>query len=236
MPVNPSGRHSGCRPTVATDGSLLVGTGDTARDPRIPQDRNSLGGKVLRIDLTTGRPAEGNPTPGSPVYSFGHRNVQGVALRPRTDQVFTAEHGPDKNDEVNLLQAGANYGWDPSRGGANTSSYDEDVPMTDLQRFPDAVSAKWQSGETTEAICAAAFLTGPQWGTLEGALVITALRGAKVLILTLDQPGNVVSVAIPPEFNEKYGRLRAARTAPDGSLYLTTTNGQDDKLLRVTPV
>jgi len=235
LPVNPSGRHSGCRPTLAPDGALLVGNGDTASAPRISQDRKRLGGKVLRIYLSNGQPAAGNPFPGSPVYTYGHRNLQGVAIRPNSDQVFTAEHGPDKNDEVNLLKAGANYGWDPSRGGANTTTYDESVPMTDLQRFPDAVPAKWQSGDTTEAICAAAFLSGPQWGTLDGALVITALKGAKLLILTLDQPGNVTSVAIPPEFNDKYGRLRAARTAPDGALYLTTSNGNDDKLLRVTP-
>jgi glucose/arabinose dehydrogenase len=235
FPVNPSGRHSGCRPTIAPDGALLVGTGDTASNPLIPQDRKSLGGKVLRIDLKTGQPAPGNPVPGSPILTFGHRNVQGVAIRPGSDQVFTAEHGPDKNDEVNLIKPGANYGWDPSRGGANTTRYDESVAMTDQQRFPDAVPAIWQSGETTEAICAAAFLTGSQWGTLDGALVITALKGAKVLILSLDQAGAVTSVAIPPEFNDQFGRLRAARTGPDGALYLTTTNGSDDKLLRVTP-
>ena len=234
LPINPSGRHSGCRPTLAPDGYLLVGTGDTASDPRISQDRNRLGGKVLRIDLKTGQPAPGNPFPGSPILTYGHRNVQGVAIRPGTDQIWTVEHGPDKNDEVNLIKPGANYGWDPSRGGANTRSYDESVPMTDLDRFPDAVPAKWQSGETTEATCAAVFLNGSQWGTLNGALVITALKGAKLIVLTL-AGDNVASQAIPPEFDDKYGRLRAARTAPDGALYLTTSNGKDDKLLRVTP-
>ena len=234
LPVNPSGRHSGCRPTMAPDGTLLVGTGDTASDPRIPQDRKRLGGKVLRIDLNTGKPAAGNPDPGSPVLTYGHRNVQGVAIRPGHDQIWTVEHGPDKNDEVNLIKPGANYGWDPSRGGANTRSYDESVPMTDLNRFRDAVPAKWQSGETTEATCAAAFLSGQQWRDLNGALVITALKGAKLILLRLDDKDNVVSVAIPPEFNDKYGRLRAARSAPDGSLYLTTSNGTGDKLLRVT--
>jgi aldose sugar dehydrogenase len=234
LPINPSGRHSGCRPTFAPDGFLLVGTGDTASDPRISQDRNRLGGKVLRIDINTGAPAPGNPFPGSPILTFGHRNVQGVAIRPGSDQIWTVEHGPDKNDEVNLIKPGANYGWDPSRGGANTRSYDESVPMTDLDRFPDAVPAKWQSGETTEATCAAAFLTGPQWGTLNGALVITALKGAKLIVLTLNGD-DVASQAVPPEFNDKYGRLRAARTAPDGALYVTTSNGTNDKLLRVTP-
>lgn len=239
LPLNPSGRHSGCRPTIARDGALLVGTGDTARG-NIPQDRTLLGGKVLRLDLKTGEPKDDNPFIGSGdkneryVYTYGHRNIQGVALRPGSDQIFTAEHGPDKNDEVNLIQAGKNYGWDPSQGGT-VGGYDEGVPMTDLERFPDAVPAKWQTGDITEATCAATFLDGDQWGALDGALVITALKGAKVIMLTLSEKGDVTSVAVPKEFDSTFGRLRAARTGPDGALYITTSNGDDDKLLRVTP-
>jgi glucose/arabinose dehydrogenase len=238
LPVASSGRHSGCRPTIAADGALLVGTGDTAVG-KYSQDRTNLGGKVLRLSLATGGPAPDNPFIGSRnpneqrVYTYGHRNVQGVAIRPGTGQVITAEHGPDKNDEVNLLKAGANYGWDPSQGG-KVGGYDEGVPMTDLKRFPDAVTAKWESGETTEAVCAATFLSGPQWGDLDGALVVTALKGAKVLLFKLDADANVQSVSIPTEFNDKYGRLRAARQGPDGALYITTSDGTNDKLLRVT--
>ncbi len=238
LPLAGSGRHSGCRPTIGADGMVLVGTGDTAR-PAVPQDRHALGGKVLRLDLRTGAPAPGNPFLASAdprerlVYTYGHRNVQGVAVRPGSGQVFTAEHGPTFNDEVNLLRPGANYGWDPSRGGT-VSWYDESVPMTDLQRFPDAVPAIWQSGPTTQAVCAAAFLSGRQWGDLDGALVVTALKGAKLLVLRLDRSGAVVSVGIPPELQNGYGRLRAARLGPDGALYVTTTNGDDDKLLRIT--
>jgi glucose/arabinose dehydrogenase len=234
-----TGRHSGCRPTIGPDGMLLVGTGDTAQG-NVSQDKTILGGKVLRLDLKTGEPAPDNPFIDAKnprqryVYTYGHRNIQGVAVRPGTDQIFTAEHGPSFNDEVNLIQAGRNYGWDPSQGG-KVGGYDESVPMTDLQRFPDAVPAKWQSGETTEAVCAAAFLDGDQWGKLNGALVITALKGAKVILLTLTKAGDVASVAIPKEFDNRFGRLRAARSAPDGALYITTTNGTDDKLLRVTP-
>ncbi|MBB4911213.1 PQQ-dependent sugar dehydrogenase [Actinophytocola algeriensis] len=239
LPLNPSGRHSGCRPTLARDGALLVGTGDTARG-NFPQDRTNLGGKVLRLDLETGEPKADNPFIGSAnrneryVHTYGHRNIQGVALRPDSDQVFTAEHGPGENDEVNLVQAGKNYGWDPSQGGT-VGGYDEGVDMTDLQRFPDAVSAKWQTGAMTEAVCAATFLDGDQWGALNGALVITALKGEKVVLLSMKDQGDVTTVAVPKEFTDTFGRLRAARTGPDGALYLTTSNGTDDKLLRVTP-
>jgi glucose/arabinose dehydrogenase len=234
LPVAAGGRHSGCRPTVDPDGTTLyVGTGDTANG-KVSQDKESLGGKVLRISLKTGEPLPDNPIPGSRVYTYGHRNVQGVAIRPGTDQVFTAEHGPDKNDEINVLRRGANYGWDPSHGGT-VAEYDEAVPMTDLTRFPDAEPARWQSGETTEALCAAAFLSGSQWGALNGSLVVTALKGAKLMLFGLDSSGNVTTIAIPPEFADQYGRLRAARTGPDGALYVTTSNGENDKLLKVTP-
>lgn len=115
MPLNPSGRHSGCRPTLAPDGALLVGTGDSAR-AAIAQDRGSLGGKVLRVDLATGGPAPGNPFAGSAnpnerlLFSYGHRNMQGVTIRPGTGEPFATEHGPTVDDEVNVLLPGGNYG------------------------------------------------------------------------------------------------------------------------------
>ncbi|MGL5818800.1 MAG: PQQ-dependent sugar dehydrogenase [Phycicoccus sp.] len=238
LPIS-TGRHSGCRPEIAADGALLVGTGDTARG-EVPQDLTDLGGKVLRLDLRTGRPLPDNPYADAAnarqryVLSSGHRNIQGVAVRPGTGAVYTAEHGPDRNDEVNVIRPGGNYGWDPSQGGT-VDGYDESVPMTDRDRFPDAVPAVWQSGDTTQAICGAEFLQGSQWGALDGALVVTALKGAKLLVLSLDGGGRVAEVSIPEETNGPFGRLRAARTGPDGALYVTTTNGDDDRLLRVSP-
>jgi glucose/arabinose dehydrogenase len=240
MPINPSGRHSGCRPTLTADGVLLVGTGDTARAD-ISQDLTSLGGKVLRIDLATGGPAPGNPfaDAGNPaqrlVWNYGHRNVQGVAVEPRSGAVYAAEHGPTTDDEVNLLRDGANYGWDPSRGGT-VGGYDESVPMTDLQRFPDAVSAAWSSGSPVEAVSGTAFLSGPQWGDLDGVLAVGALRGQKLLLMRLGPDGAVAQVTIPPALNGAFGRLRAVRLAPDGALLVSTSNGTDDQVLRVDPV
>lgn len=238
LPIS-TGRHSGCRPELDAGGALVVGTGDTARGS-IPQDLTSLGGKTLRLDLRTGKPLSDNPFASAKnanqryVTSYGRRNVQGVALQPGTGRIFTAEHGPSFNDEVNLLRPGANYGWDPAQGGT-VGGYDESVPMTDTKRYPSAVPAVWQSGRTTQAVCAAEFLEGPQWGAWDGALVITALKGAKMLVLTLRPDGSVATVAIPRATNGPYGRLRAARLGPDGALYVTTSNGDDDRLLRITP-
>lgn len=233
------GRHSGCRPTVDADGLLVVGTGDIA-DGSVPQDLTSLGGKVLRLDLTTGEPAPDNPFVDAAqeaaryVLSYGHRNIQGVTVRPTTGEIYSAEHGPRVNDEVNRIVPGGNYGWDPSQGGTD-GGYDESVPMTDLERFPDAVPAIWQTGAMTEALCGATFLEGEQWGALDGALLVTALRGAKAVLLTLDDDGEVAEVSVPEELDDEFGRLRAARLGPDGAVYVTTSNGEDDKVLRVTP-
>lgn len=239
LPLNPSGRHSGCRPTLAPDGSMLVGTGDAA-NPDVPQDRSLLGGKVLRIDLETGGPAAGNPFENSSdpdeqlVWTYGHRNVQGVAIRPGTGQAVSAEHGPDRDDEVNLLRAAGNYGWDPSRGGT-VDRYDESVPMTDRERFPDAIEAVWSSGSPTEALCGAVFLAGGQWAGLDGVLAVTTLKASKLILMTLGPDAKVTSISVPPELDGTYGRLRAARLGPDGALYVTTSNGDNDKLLRIAP-
>jgi glucose/arabinose dehydrogenase len=239
LTLNPSGRHSGCRPTIGPDGYLYVGTGDSAM-AAVSQDRTRLGGKVLRIDLGTGGPAPGNPFAGSPnaaerlVFTYGNRNVQGVTIQPGTGRLYATEHGPYVDDEINILRAGANYGWDPSRGGTQTS-YDESVPMTDQQRFPDAVPAVWSSGGDTEAICGAAFLTGAQWGTMQGLLAVAALKGTKLLLMRVDPNGAVTEVGQLPQLNGNYGRLRAVRVSSDGALYVTTSNGDDDKVLRVAP-
>jgi aldose sugar dehydrogenase len=240
LPINPSGRHSGCRPTIAPDGALLVGTGDTARGA-IAQNLTSLGGKVLRVDLATGGPAPGNPFADAAnpaqrlVWTYGHRNVQGVAVRPGTDDVYIAEHGPTTDDEINRLLAGGNYGWDPSQGGT-VGGYDEDVPMTDLERFPDAVPAVWSSGNPVEAVSGAAFLSGGQWGDLNGVLAVGALRGEKLLLMGLGPDGAVAQVSVPAPLDGTFGRLRAVRLGPDGALYVSTSNGSDDQVLRVTPI
>ena len=191
-----TGRHGGCRILARPDGTLWIGTGDSAQ-PSVPQDPDSLGGKVLRVDAASGNPAPGNPDPASPVYTLGHRNVQGLAVRPGTDQVFSVEQGPDRDDEVNLLAAGANYGWRPDR---SSGRYDESVPMTDPERVPGAVAAVWSTGSPTLATASGTFVTGTDWGDWNGALAIGALKGQRVVLLRLSPDGtSVLATATPPE-------------------------------------
>nr|WP_224392434.1 PQQ-dependent sugar dehydrogenase [Pseudonocardia sp. ICBG1293] len=242
LPIASGGRHSGCRVAVDDGGALVVGTGDAAM-PATPQDLTSLGGKTLRVDPATGGPAAGNPFADAAdpaqrlVYSYGHRNVQGVAVEPGTGRIFTAEHGPTRDDEVNLLRPGGNYGWDPSQGGT-VDSYDESVPMTDRDRFPDAVPAVWASGSPPEAPAGAAFLQGDAWGQRNGMLAVAALRGQKLLLMRVgpeDTDGAVSDVEIPAALDGEFGRLRGVYTAPDGTLLVTTSNGDDDRILRIDP-
>jgi len=235
IPVNSgSGRHGGCRLRFAPDGSLLVGTGDNAEGSN-PQDRDTLAGKVLRIDPATGEPAVGNPFGGSGpsayVWNYGHRNVQGLAVRPGTDQVFNVEQGTSRDDEVNLLEKGANYGYDPDGAGG---SYDESVPMTDLD-LPGAVAAVWSSGESTIATCGGTFLDGEQWGNYDGLMLLGVLKGEGILALRLADDGHLIEQFRLPEFEGTHGRIRTVQLGTDGDLYVTTDDGGDDRLLRVTP-
>ncbi|MGB8332538.1 MAG: PQQ-dependent sugar dehydrogenase [Polyangiales bacterium] len=222
MPYS-TGRHSGCRPRFGPDQFLWVGTGDAATGVT-PQDDDSLGGKVLRVDR------EGSAAPGNPGgfrwFSKGHRNVQGIAFR--SDGIgISAEHGPSVDDEVNLLVAG-NFGWDPVPG------YNESVPMTDLDKFPDAVAAIWSSGSPTLALAGATFIEGSDWGNWNGVLAVATLKGEHLHLFFIDADGQVTGEqrAIGNE-----GRLRTPRQGPDGLLYITNDGGSGDgKVLRVTPV
>jgi glucose/arabinose dehydrogenase len=222
IPVNErSGRHGGCRLRFAPDGALLIGTGDNAVGTN-PQDPDSLAGKVLRVDPGTGE---------ARVWTYGHRNVQGLAVRPGSGQVFSAEQGPDRDDEVNLLREGANYGWNPV--GADT--YDEGVPMTDPE-LSGAVPAVWSSGVPTLAASGATFLDGAHWGDYDGLLLLGLLKEQGVLALRLDDAGALVEQFRLPELDGTQGRIRSVQQGRDGALYVTTDNGNGaDRLLKVEP-
>ena len=227
-----TGRHGGCRILARPDGTLWIGTGDSAQ-PSVPQDPDSLGGKVLRVDAASGDPAPGNPDPDSPVYTLGHRNVQGLGVRPGTDQVFSVEQGPDRDDEVEPAGRGRELRLAPR---PRPGRYDESVPMTDPERVPGAVAAVWSTGSPTLATASGTFVTGTDWGDWDGALALGALKGQRVVLLRLSPDGtSVLASATPPELAGTLGRIRTVAAQPDGSLLLTTDNGDDDRVVRVRP-
>ncbi len=226
IPVAGNGRHGGCRILAAEDGSLFVGTGDTA-NPTAPQDRTSLGGKVLHIE------SDGSPAADAPgrIYTLGHRNVQGLAFAPGIDTLYEVEQGTSRDDELNLLVPGGNYGYKPDR---EPGIYDESVEMTDPDRVPGARAAVWSSGSPTIATPGLTFADGAAWGEWNGAAVVSSQQGQKLVFLKLTDDGNGVAqqaVALENEF----GRLRSVTSLPDGSILLTTDNGSDDQVLRISP-
>jgi len=230
MPTNSSGRHSGCRPRFGPDGNIWMGTGDAATNT-VPQDPKSLGGKVLRID-TNGKGVAGNATsPFDPrIYTYGHRNVQGIAFSPG-GKAYSIEHGTGRDDEVNLLVARANYGWDPKPPGGG-SAYDESRPMTDLAKFPDARRAIWSSGNPTIAPSGGTFLKGEKWSGWAGTLAIAVLKDQKLLVLAFDSKGTAVEQQWTNITGR--GRLRVAVQGPDGNLYLAV-DSDPGTILKVTP-
>ncbi len=222
--------HDGCRPRFGPDGFLYVGTGDAGVGTS-PQSGTSLGGKVLRVD-TNGNAAPGNAPPAgfdARIYNFGHRNVQGIAFRGSDSIGVSIEHGPDRDDEANRILNGANYGWDPVPG------YNQSVPMTNKNKFPNAVSALWTSGTSTIAPSGATFLAGAQWESWNGALAMAVLKNRHLRLLFID--GNAVltkqSIA---DLGANVPRLRSAVQGPDGNLYLATdVSGGGGAIWRVVP-
>lgn len=229
-----SGRHSGCRLEIdRRSGALLVGTGDAAVGTN-PQDLTNLGGKVLRLD-----PERANPWPTNPyvdaddpnqrllLLTYGHRNVQGLAQRS-DGTWWSAEHGPDRDDEINRLVAGGNYGWNPVPG------YNEAVPMTDHALPGEVVDARWSSGVPTLATSGAAWVHGKRWGRLAGTLAVAALKGSRIVFMRFNDKGHLVRTWAPKRLR-RYGRLRSVTTTPGGALLVTTANGADDAVLRIRP-
>lgn len=228
-----SGRHGGCSLEMGADDALYLGVGDAAIGTN-PQDLQSGGGKVLRVDPKTGDGLGDNPYADSDnamqrrIWSYGHRNVQGLAF-DKDGNLFGAEHGPATDDEVNVIRKGGNYGWNPVPG------YNESVPMTDDGLPGEQISAAWSSGSPTLAISGAAFLAGDVWGTLENTLVVPALKDESLRFMRFGDDGKLEDESSVKEFDGEYGRLRGAVVAPDGTLYVTSSNGSDDKIIKVTP-
>ncbi|MFC4786838.1 PQQ-dependent sugar dehydrogenase [Nocardioides sp. MAHUQ-72] len=207
--------HDGGRLAFGPDGYLYASTGETGVGD-LAQDKDSLAGKILRI-TPDGDPAPGNPFPGSPVWSYGHRNVQGLAFDDR-DRLWASEFGQDTFDELNLIEPGHDYGWPivEGRGGRDG--------LTDPQVVWDPEVAS-PSG--------LAFADGHLW--------LGSLRGQRLWRIDVSGP----RATDPTDFFVgRYGRMRTVVVAPDGRLWVTTSNRDgrgdpvagDDRILLVDPV
>nr|WP_246417887.1 PQQ-dependent sugar dehydrogenase [Haloferula luteola] len=219
--------HTGCRLEWGPDNNLWVTTGD-ANDPPLAQNLERLAGKILRIH-PDGTIPEDNPLVGeanvrTQIWSYGHRNPQGIAFQPGTGRLYASEHGPNHGDELNLVEKGANYGW----------------PIISHSR--EAEGMKSPLIEMTPAVGPGRllFYQGTAFPELRGTLLLACLRGASVLRIALDGEGHPASV--DRLWNQKWGRIRFITEAPDGSLWISTSmfdppeahgNAPDDRILRI---
>ena len=210
----PSGPiHNGGRIAFGPDGFLYVGTGEAGRGTPA-QDPNDLGGKILRI-TPEGAPAPGNPTPGSPVWTLGHRNVQGLAWDAR-GRMWASEFGQNTWDELNRIVPGENYGWPVVEGRSGDDRFRKPV-------------RQWHTDVASPSGIAVA----------AGSVFMASLRGERLWQIPLLQHGTGKPRAL---LTHRYGRLRAVAVAPDGSLWVLTNNTDgrgsprpgDDRIVRLT--
>jgi glucose/arabinose dehydrogenase len=222
--------HDGGRIAFGPDGLLYITTGDSTRAD-LAQDPASLAGKILRLTPEGGIPQD-NPFPGSPVFSYGHRNPQGLAWHPETGTLFSSEHGPSGefglrgHDIVNIIDKGDNYGWPRVVGEANDPRYHDPLIMW-VDATPPAGMTFWR-----------------------GRLYLASLRAQTLIRIELERSGETFSVRsierlfVDRDGESVYGRLRAVVAGPDGALYVTTSNRDgrgrvrsgDDRILKIVPV
>ncbi|MDF2655022.1 MAG: hypothetical protein K0R19_1496 [Bacillota bacterium] len=217
--------HNGGRIKIGPDGKLYISTGD-AGNTSLPQNLSSTAGKILRIELDGSIP-EDNPFPGSPVYSYGLRNPQGMAWDPANNVMYASDHGSEARDEINIIIPGGNYGWPLVIGDEKSNELTVQQPL-------------FNTGNATWAPSGIAYLNQGPW---ENRLLVATLRGQQLVSIPLSENGTE-ALSIEPWLQGEYGRLRDVIQANDGSIYLSTSNRdgrggvprpEDDRIIRLIP-
>jgi glucose/arabinose dehydrogenase len=254
-PFGSSGAHNGGRLRFGpSDGFLYVTTGDT-HNGEVPQSPTRLGGKVLRIDRD-GKAAAGNKPPkgfDSRIFTYGHRNPQGIAFRPGTNQPVTAENGPWHSDEVTVLSNGGNAGWDPrpnvggrgdcpdaycgyspnQMGAMEPKKRAAFMPMTDTKTYPKAMKPAWNNENLSQGMSSGVFLSGKQWKDWDGKMVVGYMGigihgtpvGNRLDLLDISKDGLTAKRTIIP-LPMPAGRFRSVVQGHDGNLYVATDEGE----------
>lgn len=209
--INGASIHNGCRLVIEGD-KLFISTGD-ASNTASAQNTALLNGKILRINLDGSIPAD-NPIPGSPVWSWGHRNPQGLVFHQGV--LYSSEHGPNNDDEVNIIQKGRNFGWPDVQGFCNTPA--------ELMYCADSnIAEPLQAWTPTLAVSGMEYYNHPMFPALAHSLLLTTLKDNNLYQLRLNAAGD----SITSELNipgVDYGRLRDIAIAPDGRIFLSTSN------------
>nr|WP_198160816.1 PQQ-dependent sugar dehydrogenase [Pedobacter panaciterrae] len=227
IPANQN--HTGCRLVFGPDKKLYITTGD-ADQPIMAQDLKAYNGKILRVNdngsIPYDNPFVKNDTARKEIWSYGHRNPQGLAFQPGTGLLYESEHGPTGGDEINLIKKGANYGWP----GVHHDDKKEGMESPLTQYTPSV-----GPGETM-------FYNGDKFPQLRGKLLVACLRGESILNLTI-KDSKIIDQQVM--LKKQYGRIRSLVTGPDGYIYFSTSmhdpgeghprDQHDDMILRIRP-
>lgn len=219
--ISASNIHNGCRLLISSDLKLFITTGD-ASDQSSPQNNAAINGKILRLNLDGSIPAD-NPTAGSPVWSKGHRNPQGLVFA--NNMLYSSEHGPDSDDEINIIEKGRNYGWPDVKGFCNESA---EQAFCSTNNVKEPIKA-WTP---TLAVSGMDFYNSnliPQW---KNSLLLATLKNSRLMQLKLNDTHTSVTET-NEFFANEYGRMRDVCISPDGKVYICTSNGGNDKIVVV---
>lgn len=259
-PFGGPGAHNGGRVRFNdADGYLYLTTGDNHNE-EVPQSPTLMGSKVMRMDTDGNAAPENSPPEGFDprTYTYGHRNVQGIAFHPASGTPITAEHGPWHSDEITVLVNGGNAGWDPRPNMAGRGDCPDDycgyspnqmdgmnrweraafMPMTDLETYPDAMVPIWNNNGWSQGTSSAVFLEGDAWGDWNGAMVIGIMGigfggtpiGQRIDVIELNEEGTEVVDVTEMTLPMDAGRFRSVVLGPDGSLYTAVDEGMIHKL------
>jgi glucose/arabinose dehydrogenase len=221
--------HNGCAVEEGPDQKLWITMGDGGIAMRA-QNPNLLNGKVLRVNRDGSIPGDNPIWPGrstpNRVWTIGHRNAQGIAFHPENGRVYVVEHGPEKDDEINWIRRGRNYGW-PCVTGRNH-------PYVSCSGSASFTMPAWSSEGPTLATSGGVFVDGAVWESWNDDLFVCTLKQEDLRRFSVNSAGQPVA---PHNvfYNTRWGRLRAAVLGPFNKLYITTSNGANDKVIRITP-
>ncbi|RZJ81076.1 MAG: PQQ-dependent sugar dehydrogenase [Flavobacterium sp.] len=213
--------HNGSR-LVINNNKIFITTGD-ANDLSSPQNINSLAGKILRLNLDGSIPAD-NPFPNNPVWSFGHRNAQGLVFVG--SKMFASEHGPSSDDEINLIDKGKNYGWPNVAGFCNTTT---EQAFCAVNNITEPLIA-WTP---TIAPAGLTYYNSTYIPQFRNSLLLTLLKDSKLMQLKLNEDQTKIE-STTNFFVREFGRLRAVCQSPEGKIYICTSNGSADRIIEIS--
>ncbi len=226
--INASSNHTGCRLKFGPDKRLYITTGDADR-PILAQDLKSLNGKILRVaddgSIPSDNPFFNNDTARKEIWTYGHRNTQGIDFEPSTGKLFNSEHGPTGGDEINLIVRGHNYGW----------------PFIHHKEKRDGMISPLLEFTPSIGPSAMVFYKANAFPSLKGKILLACLRAEKIMQI------KIVGENMTLEDNmiqNVYGRIRAVAVGPDGNIYFSTSHNDPpegrpiagyDMILRLKP-